>query len=278
MIPKSNNVQNRVGTLCPIRSSYAGVYLIICLPTGDSYVGASRTLRDRLTQHRSLLRRGRGSSKKMQYLWDTHGDGSFDFKAIIVCPEDLIDHYEQIAIDALKPTINAVPMAGKPKGFQHFGMMKYLVHGEMLSLRDISNKYKIHRDTVLFRVKAGYSGNDLALPPDHGRSARGQQKSEEHRRKIGDALRGKRHSCASKEKMSLALRGEGSPSSKLNEQDVMEIRQMAQSGSASASELAERFSVGEKAVRDACIGRTWRHLSGAGYSNYKRKSNNGAGP
>lgn len=57
----------------------AGVYAIINRENGRAYIGSSVNMRQRLIQHRSLLRRNKHSNKLLRDEWATYGDGAFVF-------------------------------------------------------------------------------------------------------------------------------------------------------------------------------------------------------
>lgn len=59
-------------------------------------------------------------------------------------------------------------VAAEKRYFNHKGnkqMKRYLVHGEMLTLTEIANKYSLPKPTVCRRIKCGVTGDDLATPP-----------------------------------------------------------------------------------------------------------------
>ena len=57
-----------------------------------------------------------------------------------------------------------------------------------------------------------------------------------------------------------ALIGENNPASKLTESDVIQIRNLYESGARSRRELAERFGVTKAAIRFVVTRRTWSHI------------------
>ena len=58
------------------------------------------------------------------------------------------------------------------------------------------------------------------------------------------------------------LRGERCPSSKLTEQDVMDMRKLY-IGGVRASELAKRYGIDHSTARSALLGESWGHVPGA---------------
>lgn len=57
----------------------AGVYAIVCEPTGEVYVGASSWLSNRRTSHFSQLRNGCHNCRRLQERYQTHGGDAFSW-------------------------------------------------------------------------------------------------------------------------------------------------------------------------------------------------------
>lgn len=163
------------------------VYAIVCLPTGESYVGSSVMPEGRRwSNHRSHLRAGRHPSEAMQRAYDRYGEDAFRLDTIVVCPTDAplddLLRYEQAAMDVMKPAFNTAPRAGPVMGLKRtseqvaarraaFGGTslalrnadppRYEVRGEMLSLREISARYGVKLNTVRTRYARGRRGEGL---------------------------------------------------------------------------------------------------------------------
>jgi hypothetical protein len=71
-------IQWRVPKFAPT----SGVYELCNTITGDTYVGASGMLRERLCEHLRLLRRGKHPSDLMQLHWFLYGPGAFTFTVL----------------------------------------------------------------------------------------------------------------------------------------------------------------------------------------------------
>jgi len=97
-----------------------GVYKITCAPTGKIYIGsAARSLEARRKRHWADLRGGRHHSINLQRSWNKYGESAFTFTPVLLCrPQDAL-MYEQLAFEALKPTLNMAPTAGNLSGFTH---------------------------------------------------------------------------------------------------------------------------------------------------------------
>lgn len=81
--------------------AFGGIYAIICLPTGRTYVGSSRCIRKRWYAHKRALLANKGTSK-LQRAWDKYGESQFAF-AVLERVDDvaLLMTREQEHIDAL---------------------------------------------------------------------------------------------------------------------------------------------------------------------------------
>ena len=85
----------------------SGIYLITCLPTGDTYVGRSKNLNQRWCQHRSDLRAGTHNNPHIQRLYNEHGSKSFTMALLeLVEDKDALETVEVRYIKELAPTLN----------------------------------------------------------------------------------------------------------------------------------------------------------------------------
>lgn len=69
----------------PAKPKTIGVYAITCSASGKSYIGWSLTVRDRLSNHKSLLRSGKHQRREMQEDFNLHGEASFTFSVLCHC-------------------------------------------------------------------------------------------------------------------------------------------------------------------------------------------------
>lgn len=145
-----------------------GVYLIVCLPTGESYVGGSLCVTRRFQQHRYELRRGDHHSARLQAAWVEHGEDAFSFGYLVRCAESDVLRYEQHFLDVLKPEFNTEKLAGSSFGVRRSEAQKKRLRGrpqstaklhpykgEMLSVADISERSGIQQVTLRARLKKG---------------------------------------------------------------------------------------------------------------------------
>jgi group I intron endonuclease len=83
-----------------------GVYAIKNRVTQDEYIGSAINIRSRWVSHRSALKNRGKSPPRLQELWDSAGEASFEFSVLELCPKDQTLICEQKWIDARNPTLN----------------------------------------------------------------------------------------------------------------------------------------------------------------------------
>lgn len=86
-----------------------GVYILES-PNG-AYIGSSKRIDRRLYEHKHFLRKGTHINPKLQAAFNKHGDLSG--RVLLLCREEDLILYEQIAIDAMRPRYNLSRLAGK---------------------------------------------------------------------------------------------------------------------------------------------------------------------
>ena len=74
----------------------------------------------------------------------------------------------------------------------------------------------------------------------------------------GRDSKGEKHSLSTKLK---TPRGSRNPAAKLKEEDVPKIVQMRNSGMF-YKDIADKFGISKVAIRNICIGKTWKHMKG----------------
>jgi group I intron endonuclease len=87
----------------------SGIYLITCIPTGDTYIGKSKNLSQRWCQHRSDLRANTHNNPKLQELYNAHGWKMFEMTLLELIPEkDSLETREAYWIANKNPSLNIV--------------------------------------------------------------------------------------------------------------------------------------------------------------------------
>lgn len=184
----------------------AGVYEIVCLPTGKRYVGSAVNFERRWKLHRHHLKHGAHHSRHLQSAWNKHGADAFFFRAIVLCDRRDVLLYEQLAIDALDPEFNTAKVAGSCAG---------IVCSDETRAR-IAAKLRGNKHTLGYRHRAEsiekLRVKQLGVPsPTKGATRspeavaataaahRGMRRSEETRRRISEAMTGKKRAPKSAE-------------------------------------------------------------------------------
>lgn len=72
----------------PYSDEKIGIYKIVNTVKGDCYVGQSRRVKKRLSDHFNLLRRGKHPNPKLQNAFNKYGEGSFEASIEVVCQTD----------------------------------------------------------------------------------------------------------------------------------------------------------------------------------------------
>lgn len=157
----------------------SGIYTITNKENGNFYIGSSVNLKKRWKRHKSNLRTNKHDNAHLQRAWNKYGEDCFEF-SVLEYVEDisLLLTTEQKYIDALHPIYNKCPKAGSL-----IGLFRTEEHRRKLSLAGMGHK--------------GWNN--------------GKPHSEEHRKKISQALTGKTHSIETKKKISLAFKGKPLP-------------------------------------------------------------------
>ena len=81
-----------------------GIYQIHCAATGQVYIGSTRCLRLRESQHRRALRSGKHRNRSLQSAWNLYGEVCFTFHLVepITEPQRLLER-EQAWLDNFQP-------------------------------------------------------------------------------------------------------------------------------------------------------------------------------
>lgn len=87
-----------------------GIYQILCVVSGKSYVGSSKQISVRWRQHRGRLRKGLHTSPRLQQAWTKHGEDKFVFSVLEECAVEALFVREQHWIDLKKRDYNSMPI------------------------------------------------------------------------------------------------------------------------------------------------------------------------
>jgi group I intron endonuclease len=68
-----------------------GIYLIKNIINNKVYIGSTgKSFKQRYTQHKSKLTKGKHGTPHLQNAWDKHGSENFEFSIVEICDEDII--------------------------------------------------------------------------------------------------------------------------------------------------------------------------------------------
>ena len=100
----------------------SGIYKITNTVTKDFYIGSSKNIKSRWTDHKKPSTWKRFSNNPMYHDMQKYGIGKFDFQILEEVEEDSLKEAEQEFIETLKPTYNSNNANGlnieKRKGYQ----------------------------------------------------------------------------------------------------------------------------------------------------------------
>jgi len=218
-----------------------GVYEIINIENGRSYVGSAVNIKRRWWTHVNNLRKGKHDNEHLQRAWDKYGEGAFSFCLLEeVSDKNSLPKREQYYLDALfeaqeepyniaKDAVSSMlglraseetkrKRSESRKGFRHTEeskrKMSLALTGRKLSHEHIEKMRMARRGNKLSeeqRRKLSASLKGRNFTDEHRRklslAARGKVKSDEHRKKLSIALKGRRLSEEMRHKLS-AIRKE----------------------------------------------------------------------
>jgi group I intron endonuclease len=205
----------------------SGIYQIRNTANNRIYIGSSYDISSRIKAHKNALRRGDHRSVVLQRSWNKYGKEAFEFTTLILCDQQNLLMYEQLLIDAYKPIFNMCKIAGSTIGVipseETRGKMKAVWasrgmteaqarHLAEMSAANIGRKHAPLSDKRKAEISASLLGKTHSAETRMKRSKAmsGILKTEEHKRKIGEAHKGKKREPFSdewKRNMGLAQKG-----------------------------------------------------------------------
>jgi group I intron endonuclease len=206
-------------------TSDAGIYEVLNVMDGRSYIGSSVRLDVRLTQHRCSLESGNHRNRFLQRAWNKDGTGAFLFRPLLYCsPKDLL-LYEQICIDGLRPEYNLCRVAGSrlgtkytPEARARLAALRKAAPRSPKQLEHLARMAEMNRGKPgrspsaeeRARISASLKGRKQSPELIAKRIKRGRVWSEESRAKLSATKAGKKRPTFSaewRENMSAALKG-----------------------------------------------------------------------
>lgn len=191
----------------------SGIYRIVNTVNGKHYVGSALCFRKRWNSHRWGFANKKHPNRFLMAAWLKHGAESFVFEVLEFCSAEQLIIREQWWIDETKPAYNLAPRAGNCLGVKHSEETRRRV-----SERNKGNKYSVGRVvSAETRAKIGQANRGrvgIKHSPEvvamRAAAHRGMKRSDETRRRISDAMVGKKmppRTFEHRQKISLALKG-----------------------------------------------------------------------
>jgi hypothetical protein len=113
-----------------------GIYRIVNLKNGDSYIGSSNNLLRRNKEHWRLCKSGSNHSILLQKAWNKYGEESFKFEILARCPIEYLFKLEQWFVDNLNPKYNICKQdVSVPIGLKHCGYYDKNKYKEIANIR-----------------------------------------------------------------------------------------------------------------------------------------------
>lgn len=193
----------------------SGIYQITHSASGRNYVGSAVNLNKRLKEHVRQLNEGCHHSKFMQRVFKKHGADSLSFKILLFCDKKNLIFFEQRAIDTIKPEFNSVPTVGSMLGYKHTPESRRKMSASRP--KDFSPMTgKSHTEETKRKISKNRKGKGGTGWTDERRrkisdAMKGRVITEDQRRKISETLTGKKQSAETIEKRAQKLRGRKMP-------------------------------------------------------------------
>lgn len=159
----------------------SGIYKILNTATDDFYIGSSKDCAFRWQRHRWLLKQGIHHNQHLQNAWRKYGSDMFVFEVLLEVAVEQLVETEQGFLDQYLPTYNISKSADRPSGT----LGKHWKLSEDVKVRMSLAKAGVPKT-------AAHRANMRKPKSEAGRANMRGPKSEEHKRKIGDAHRGRK--------------------------------------------------------------------------------------
>lgn len=227
----------------PLDRGTAGVYMIRCA-NGKAYIGQSKAVLRRWTQHRWMLNQGLHGSPHLQAAWTNLGERAFEFLLLQECSE-------QANRDILETQfINQYQTRDREHGYNLIAVEEGK-RGHSLETRvkiSQGNKGKTVSNATKLRMSQAQAGRYVSPATCtrmsvamRGKGA-GVPKSAEHREKIAEAMQGRSLSPEHVERIAAGKRGHPlTPEHRLQAQAVLARNQDARRGKPMSSETKARI-------------------------------------
>lgn len=207
----------------------SGIYAIIHRDSGRWYAGQSINIKSRWQGHRQALRKGKHSNARLQRAWNKYGEDAFDFVVLILAPVHLLNDLEQAYLD--DPETSAFNIAkcaeASARGLiftpETRAKMSAAKKGRKRGPMSEETRAKLSESmsgrkrgplTEEHRAKIGAKSKGRRHSEEYKSSLRGRKISDETRRRMSAAHRGKKQSTQSVQKRTETRRAKSGSSQK----------------------------------------------------------------
>jgi group I intron endonuclease len=174
---------------------YGGIYKITNVINKKCYVGSAVDIKRRLKRHLLDLQRNNHQNPKLQNEWIKYGEVNFQFEEIEKCERSLLIEKEQYYFNKLNPEYNIYPTAGSP--------LNYFVTDETKKKIATSHRGLKHSEETKIKISKAHKGKSFSK--EHAKKIALAAKKR-YENKKNHPMYGKKHSTASKKKMSESLK------------------------------------------------------------------------
>jgi group I intron endonuclease len=176
----------------------SGVYLIENTVNRNRYIGSSVNLMHRKYVHFRELGLGIHRNSHLQRAFEKYGGMAFTFAVLLLCEPFELLRYEQALIDHLQPEYNLYVTAGSPLGMKQSEETK-----KKMREAHLGRMYKPMSDEGKRNLSDAHKGKKPSEENNRKRleAVRGHPKSEETKQKIRLANTGHHHSDETRKKL-----------------------------------------------------------------------------
>lgn len=217
-----------------------GVYVIVRVATGESYIGSSGDIGQRWYNHRGKLRRGAHTNPRLQAAWTEHGEAAFRFV--------IVERLAEVADLRLRE------QEWLTAGETHVPGIGYNLSW---STNGVGWRYN---DEQRARLSAALKGKVRSPEQCAAMSRPCTDAGRERMAAVGRAGKGRKKTAAHLRKIGLPQRGSGNHRARLTEAYVVEIMWRLANGER-AIDLAAEYGIRPDTVGHIKAGRAWRHIT-----------------
>jgi len=101
-----------------VKNKDIGIYKITCKSNKKIYIGQSKGIKSRFSEHKKLLKKNKHCNGHIQNSWNKYGYENFIFEVVEYCSLEVLTKREQYYLDTLKPEFNIAKIAQSSLGIK----------------------------------------------------------------------------------------------------------------------------------------------------------------